>query len=136
MTHDIVHIDVSGEPPRATFVSATAYQGVLYLAGIVPAGPDGQLIGPGDPAAQAKACVDRVEQVLQAAGATLDDILRATCFGTTPEAVKAYIAERNARLSQRVAATSVLVSGLLVPGAMLEVEVIARIPQSAAAQTA
>ncbi|CAN5293087.1 RidA family protein [soil metagenome] len=123
-----VRIDVPGETPRATFAAAIAHQGVLYLAGIVPTGPDGQLIGRDDPAAQAKACVDRIEQVLAAAGATLDDILRATCFGTTAEAVGAYIAERNSRLSERVAATSVLVSGLLVPGAMLEVEVIARMP--------
>lgn len=93
-----------------------------------PAGADGTLIGPGDPAEQAKACIDGVEKVLAAAGATLDDILRATCFGTTPEAVRAYIAERNSRLTQRVAATSVLVSERLLPGAMLEVEVIARMP--------
>jgi len=40
--------------------------------------------------------------------------------------VSAYIAERNRRLPQRVAATSVLVSALLDPEALLEVEVIAR----------
>lgn len=121
-------IDLPGEPARATYVAAVGYEGVLYLSGIVPVGPDGQLIGPGDPAAQAKACVDQIERVLLAAGGTLDDILRATCFGTTHEAVRAYIAERNSRLSQRVAATSVLISELLLPGAMLEVEVIARMP--------
>lgn len=129
MTDDSIRlIDVPGEPARPTFVAAVAHQNVLYLSGIVPTGPDGKLIGSGDPAAQAKACVDRVEAVLKAAGASMDDILRATCFGTSTEAVRAYIAERNARLSDRVAATSVLVSELLVPGAMLEVEVIARIP--------
>lgn len=129
MQDDSIHlIDVPGGAVRPTFVAAVAHQNVLYLSGIVPTAPDGTLIGPGDPAAQAKACVDRVEAVLAAAGASLDDILRATCFGTSAEAVRAYIAERNSRLSDRVAATSVLVSELLVPGAMLEVEVIARVP--------
>lgn len=126
----IRRIDLPGEPARPTFVAAVAHQNVLYLSGIVPTGPDGNLVGPGDPAVQAKACIDRVEAVLAAAGAKMDDILRTTCFGTSNEALRAYIAERNRRLSDRVAATSVLVSALLVPGAMLEVEVIARIPPS------
>jgi len=119
-------IDVPGEQARSTFAAATEHAGVLYLAGVIATGFDGKLIGPGDPAAQARACLDRIEQVLAAACAGLGDVLRATCFGTTPEAVSAYIAERNRRLPQRVAATSVLVSALLVPEALLEVEVIAR----------
>lgn len=130
MTDRTLRIDAPGDNPAASYVSAIAHDGVLYLAGIVPVGADGALIGADDPAAQARAVVDRIEAVLAAAGATLDDVLRATCFGTTPEAVRAYIAERNRRLAARVAATSVLVSALLVPGAMLEVEVIARMPQT------
>lgn len=125
-----MRIDIAGETASKTFAAAIAHDGVLYLAGIVPAGADGKLIGPGDPAAQAKAVIDRIEKVLEAAGATLDDILRATCYGTSAEAVQAYIAERNRRLSERVAATSVLISGLLLPGAMLEVEVIAKMPET------
>lgn len=128
MHHPPRTIDLPGEQARSTFAAATEHAGVLYLAGVIATGPDGALIGPDDPAAQAAACLDRIEQVLAAAGAGLGDVLRATCFGTTPEAIRAYIAERNRRLPHRVAATSVLVSALLVPGALLEVEVIARRP--------
>jgi enamine deaminase RidA (YjgF/YER057c/UK114 family) len=120
-------IDPPG-PASATMASATVHDGVIYLSGVIAAAPGGALIGAGDPAAQAAACLDRIEQVLAAAGAGLGDILRATCFGTTHEAVRAYIAERNRRLPARTAATSVLVSELLVPGALLEVEIIARQP--------
>jgi len=91
-------IDVPDEQARSTFAAATEHAGVLYLAGVIATGFDGKLIGPGDPAAQARACLDRIEQVLAAAGAGLGDVLRATCFGTTPEALSAYIAERNRRL--------------------------------------
>jgi len=121
-------IDPPGQPARPTFAAATEHAGVLYLSGVIATGPDGALVGRDDPAAQAACCLDQIEQVLTAAGAGLGDILRATCYGTSHAGIHAWIAERNRRLPARTAATSVLVSELLVPGALIEIEIIARQP--------
>ena len=126
--HQPQRFDPPGAPVRPTMAAVTVYGGIAYLSGVIAADDDGNLIGADDPAAQAKACVDGVERILAAAGATLDDVLRATCFATTADAAMAYIRERSSRMTNRPAATTVLVSELLLPGAMLEVEVIARIP--------
>ena len=126
--HQPQRFDPPGAPVRPTMAAVTVYAGIAYLSGVIAADDEGNLIGAGDPAAQAKACVDGVERILEAAGATLDDVLRATCFATTADAAMAYIRERSSRMTNRPAATTVLVSDLLLPGAMLEVEVIARVP--------
>jgi enamine deaminase RidA (YjgF/YER057c/UK114 family) len=125
-----VRIDPPGWLVRATMAQAVVYNGIAYLSGVVPTDLEGRLIGPEDAAAQATACIDSVETILKSAGASLDDILRTTCFATSIAAGRAYIAERSRRMTNRPAATTVLVSDLLVPGAMLEVEVIARVSQA------
>lgn len=124
MTEPIV-IEVS-PGSSTTMVDAVEWNGAIYLSGVVGLDESRNVIGQNDPAAQAKACLDRIEQVLVAAGGSLEDVLRATCFATSLDAVRAYIAERNRRIAHRVAATSVIVSELMVPGLVMEVEVIAR----------
>jgi len=121
-------VDPPGAPVYASMAAAVVYGGIAYLSGIIAADDDGNLIGEGDPDAQARACIDSMESVLAAAGSSLDDVLRCTCFATSSEAATAYIRERSSRMGCRPAATTVLVSDLLLPGAMLEVEVIARVP--------
>lgn len=125
---DIARIDPPGARVRPTMTAVTVYQGIAYLSGVIATDDEGNLIGAGDPVAQAKACVDEVERVLKAAGSSLDDVLRCTGFATSTEAGFAYIRERSARMTKRPAATTVIVSELLRPGAMLEIEVIARVP--------
>ena len=128
MTHTNLHrIDPDGWPRASTMVRAVVSGGVAYLSGVVPTGRDGQLIGADSPELQAKACLDCLEEILKAAGSSLDDVLRYTCYATTADAASAYIAERSRRMTSRPAATTVLVSALLIPGAMLEVEAIARV---------
>lgn len=121
-------VDPEGYPQLASMASAVVHEGLAYLSGVVAMDAEGKLIGEADPKAQAKACIDHIERTLAACGATLQDIIRATCFATSQEAALAYMAERAARAKQRPAATTVQVAALLLPGAMLEVEVIARVP--------
>lgn len=124
MTHPIA-IEVS-PGSSTTMVDAVEWNGAVYLSGVVALDDARNVIGAGDPAAQAKACLDRIEKILICAGGSLDDVLRATCFATNLDAIRAYIGERNRRITHRVAATSVIVSELMVPGLVMEVEVIAR----------
>lgn len=100
--------------------------GFIFLSGVVAVDGEGNVVGPQDPERQAQACLDHIEALLQEAGVGLDAILRATCYATSAEAARAYVSARAARVKSRPAATTVLVSGLLKPGLLLEVEVIAR----------
>lgn len=127
---EILRIDAPGAPVRSTIAAALVHDGIAYLSGILAADYEGNLIGAGNPDEQAKACVDEIERVLLACGSTLDDILRCTAYATSEEAAFSYIKERMGRMTKRPAATTVLVSKLLREGAMLEVEVIARVPQA------
>lgn len=46
----------------------------LFVAGQVPHDPDGNLIGPGDPAAQATACLDNLHTLIGVHGFDLADV--------------------------------------------------------------
>ncbi len=120
--------DPEGYPQLPSMAAAVVHDGLAYLSGIIAMDAQGNLIGEGDPKAQARACIDHIERVLAASGAALHDVVRATCYATSIDAAHAYIAERAGRMKQRPAATTVLVSGLLLPGALMEIEIIARVP--------
>ncbi|HEX6624231.1 MAG TPA: RidA family protein [Pyrinomonadaceae bacterium] len=48
----------------------------VAVAGTAPLGPDGRTVAPGDAAAQARRCFEIVGQALEAAGASLADVVR------------------------------------------------------------
>ena len=50
----------------------------LFVAGQVPLDQDGDLVGPGDPAAQAVQCLDNLRIVVGVHGFALDDLRRLT----------------------------------------------------------
>jgi len=52
----------------------------IYVAGQVAFDSAGDLVGPGDPEAQAEQCWKNIELCLRAAGASLDDIVKVVCF--------------------------------------------------------
>jgi enamine deaminase RidA (YjgF/YER057c/UK114 family) len=48
----------------------------VAVAGTAPLGPDGRTVAPGDAAGQARRCFEIVGQALEAAGASLSDVVR------------------------------------------------------------
>jgi 2-iminobutanoate/2-iminopropanoate deaminase len=96
----------------------------LVVSGQVPT-LDGKLVGP-DPLAQARQCFANIEAVLAAAGYGFADVVKLTCFLTDEAAYAGYAqAKREAVGLAAPCGTGVIVSGLLVPGALMEVEAIA-----------
>jgi enamine deaminase RidA (YjgF/YER057c/UK114 family) len=99
---------------------------ILQLSGQVAIDADGKIVGGNDMAAQAEYIMDNITAILGAHGATLADVVnirtyltdmsrlpeygkvRAACFTGTPQTI-----------------TTVEVSRLFIPGALLEVEVLA-----------
>jgi enamine deaminase RidA (YjgF/YER057c/UK114 family) len=46
------------------------------VAGTAPIGQDGKTVGQGDPAAQARRCIEIIRNALELAGASLSDVIR------------------------------------------------------------
>jgi enamine deaminase RidA (YjgF/YER057c/UK114 family) len=68
----------SGSPYEAQVGFCRAVRGgsLVSVAGTAPLGADGRTVGEGDPAAQARRCLEIIAAALQRAGASLQDVVR------------------------------------------------------------
>lgn len=68
--------DAVPEPPPGTFSNAFAVDGTVYIAGQTARLPDGGVVGDGNVRAQAVEVFRRIEALLAAAGAIMDDVVK------------------------------------------------------------
>lgn len=68
----------SGSPyePRVGMSRAVRVGSIVAVSGTAPLGPDGRTVGKGDPAAQARRCLEIVEDALVRAGASRQAVVR------------------------------------------------------------
>ena len=62
--------------PIGPFTDGVEAGGFLYVAGMLPLDANGDLVGAGDVVRQTEQVLDNVGEVLRAAGATFDDVVR------------------------------------------------------------
>ena len=87
---------------------------------------DGQVVGLGDAAAQARQCFANIETVLAEAGASLGDVVSLRCFLTDKSAYGGYAEVKNMLFKDKSpASTTVIISALLIPALLMEVEAVA-----------
>jgi 2-iminobutanoate/2-iminopropanoate deaminase len=103
---------------------------LLVLAGQVAVDDAGEVVAPGEAGPQAERIFEIVEGILAAHGATLADVAHIRTFMTDLDDLPAYGAVRRSRFPAAPAtvppaSTTVEVSRLFLPGAVLEVEVTA-----------
>ena len=92
-------------------------------------GADGNILHPGDIAGQANVIYQRIGEVLTAAGCTYADVVSTREYVTTTKGYRASADVRRRYFDDPFpAATGVLVAGLLRPGALIEIEAVAKIP--------
>jgi 2-iminobutanoate/2-iminopropanoate deaminase len=97
---------------------------ILQLSGQVDA--DGNIVGGNDMAAQAEYIMDNITAILAAHRATLADVVNIRAYLTDMSQLPAYGKVRAARFTGTPpTVTTVEASRLFVPGALLEVEVLA-----------
>ena len=95
----------------------------IAVTGCAAIGPDGKLVGDGDAYAQARRCIEVIGEVLQAAGASLDDVVRTRIFVTDIDRWEEVArAHKEAFGDIMPATTMVEVSRLIDPAMLVEIE--------------
>ena len=120
---------ISTEPdPYAAFNIAQAYQvdNTIYMSGQVALALDGQIVGAGDIAAQARQALENIKAVLESAGSGMDKVVKMTTYITDMANSQGY-AEVKADFfsAPQPAETLVQVSALALPELLLEIDAIA-----------
>lgn len=99
---------------------------LLQLSGQVAVDDDGTLVGPGDVAAQTERVFANLERILTAHDAGFGDVVNLRTYLTDMGSIRDYGRVRLARLAgHKPTSTTVEVSRLFLPGALVEVEALA-----------
>ncbi len=129
MTHHRHAVIATGAPAAiGPYSHAVQSGGLLFCSGQVPLDPNAGELVPGGPGGQVRQCLENLEAVCAAAGATLRDAVRLTVYltdmGSFAEVNEAYAEwfaeEPPARVAIGVAA--------LPAGAQVEVDAIVALP--------
>ncbi|MER5789550.1 RidA family protein [Streptomyces sp. NPDC001980] len=117
-----------GVAPAAQYTHVVAATGrFVAVSGQLPLDEDGELVGEGDPAAQARQVFENLRRCLAAAGANFDDVVKLTYFVTDMAHLPAVRAARAAHIpdDRLPAASAVQVAALVAPQFLMEIEALA-----------
>jgi enamine deaminase RidA (YjgF/YER057c/UK114 family) len=101
----------------------------IYVSGQIAVGLDDELVAPNDLPAQTQQVYENLRAVLDAHGATFGDVVKIQTYFTTLDGL-AESREIRARYlpAEPPASTAVQVVALVVPDAVIEVDVVAVVP--------
>ena len=118
--------------PVSHFTDAVRGGGFLYVSGIVPVDGEGHLVGGDDVVAQTRQVFENMRAILEAGGCGFEDVVKVTVFLTDVDDRPLVNPVRQEVFGEtRPASTLVEVSALVVPGAKVEVECVALVPERA-----
>ncbi|MFY4720626.1 RidA family protein [Streptomyces sp. LaBMicrA B280] len=131
MTEPIRITAPAGVAPAAQYSHVVTATGRLVaVSGQLALDEDGELVGPGDPAAQARQVFANLRRCLAAAGAGFEHVVKLTYFLTDMAHMPAVRAARGAHIPEDrlPAASAVQVAGLVSPDFLMEIEALAVLP--------
>jgi len=99
---------------------------LVFVSGQLPLDAQGRLVGEGDMARQTEQVFENLRAILEANGASFRDVVRIGSYLTDLSQLAA-MREVRVRSEEPPASTLVGVSGLVLPGALLEVELVAAV---------
>ncbi len=120
-----------GHFSKYTFAPAILRDGFLFVSGMTAGSDDGGILCPGDIAGQTAVILQRLGEILAAAGCGYKDVVATREFMTTTDGYRKTADVRRKYFKPPYpAATGVIVAGLLRPGALIEIEAIAAVAKS------
>jgi 2-iminobutanoate/2-iminopropanoate deaminase len=120
--------------PRGLTASPAFSPGVqagefLFVSGQVAQDNNGNVVGVSDCEAQTRHVMSRIQTIVEAAGATMQDVVKITTFLTQLDNYPAFNKVRSETFPNSPPASStVIVAGLVRPEFLVEVEAVVRIP--------
>ncbi|MCD0503814.1 RidA family protein [Bordetella petrii] len=118
------------EPPRRqpNFSMHRHAGDLVFVSGQMAFGEGFRIVGD-DVAAQTRTCLDHIHRQLAAAGLALGDIVKTTVWLSRIDDFAAFDAAYGAYFGRlQLPARSTVRADLMVPGALVEIEAIARVP--------
>jgi enamine deaminase RidA (YjgF/YER057c/UK114 family) len=108
--------------PRPAFTTAWKVGNTIYLAGQTASEPPG-VVGPGDIRVQSRTVLERIRTILEAAGASMKDVVKTTVYVTDMRYREGFSEVRQEFWpSDPPASTLVQCVALATPGALIEIE--------------
>lgn len=114
------------EPPGGMFSNCLVVGNQVFLSGMTASGSDGKAIGGDSMEGQARAVFAKVRGLVEAAGASLADVVKVTIY-VTDITRRAEIGKARAEAfpGQKPCSTLVEVKGLVAPDLLIEVDAVA-----------
>jgi enamine deaminase RidA (YjgF/YER057c/UK114 family) len=111
------------EPPPGSFSQCLAAGDMIFVSGQIARGADGRIEGDGTMLSQATIALGKIKALLEAAGATMDDVARLNVY-VTDVTRRAEIGEARKKFfsGDFPASTLVGVAALVEPGLLVEIE--------------
>ncbi|MFD7298939.1 RidA family protein [Streptomyces sp. NPDC059897] len=132
MTH-LTHIPTpEGIAPAPAYSHVVMGSGrLIAVSGQLALDEKGELVGPGDPLAQARQVFENLRRCLAAAGASFEDVVKVTYFVTDVAHMPAVRQARDEFLdpARLPAASAVQVAALMAPDFLMEIEALAVTPE-------
>jgi 2-iminobutanoate/2-iminopropanoate deaminase len=120
-------LDIAGlPPPVGPYAHATLFGDQIFVSGLLALDSHGQLVGPGDVAAQADFIFTTLGIILRDAGSSFANVAKLT-FYLIDLADRVALSDVRGRVfgAHRPASTLVQVAGLIGHGTLLEIEAVA-----------
>jgi len=120
-------------PPIGSYSHAVRVEAAdaawIYVSGQIAIDLDGELVGPGDLRAQTRQVFENLRAILAANGATFADVVKIGTYLTTLDDLAGMREVRSEYLtSEAAASTAVQVAALVVPDALIEIDLVAVVP--------
>ena len=119
----------SGIAPNPALSPGVQVGDLLFVSGNVATDAKGNLVGAGNCEAQSRQVMANIRTIARAAGATMQDVVKITCFLTNVANYPAYSKVRSETFpSSPPASSTVIVAALVRPEYLVEVEAVVHVP--------